>query len=443
MKKIENWGRNPIIESSVLNFENINELRDHFSKQSDLISYGNGRSYGDASLQDTVIKTRRFNSMIAFDNETGILHCQSGILIEEILSVFVPKGWFMPVTPGTKFVTIGGAVAADIHGKNHHLHGSFSNHILELEVLKSDGSIVTCSKDKNTDFFNLTVGGMGLSGVILTVKFFLKKIETAYIVQEKKRLNSLDAIMDEFELNHDCNYSVAWIDGFSKNSRLGQGIFLKGRHASKNDLNSYFQKNNPCEAHKKFQFKIPFISPFKLLNSSIGKLFNFIYINLNYKKSINIVHYDKFFYPLDKISNWNSLYGSKGFSQYQFVLPYETSRDVFKKIFKIINNSKIPPYLIVLKLFGEQKSYMSFPIKGYTVAIDFPNHKNISSLLNSLDKIIVNSGGRIYLAKDRHMSSETFEKTYNNAAEFKKSISKLNNGKTRFSSLLSARLKIT
>ena len=443
MQKLENWGRNPIIKSNVLNFENIDELKDHISEQSDLIPYGNGRSYGDASLQDTVIKTKRFNSLISFDDEKGILHCQSGILIEEILSVFVPKGWFMPVTPGTKFITIGGAIAADVHGKNHHLDGSFSNHIYELEVMKTDGSIIKCSKENNRDFFDLTVGGMGLSGIILSVKFFLRRIETSYIIQKKKKLNSLDAIMDQFESSDDWNYSVAWINGFSKNLKLGQGIFLKGKHALKNDLKRDFQRNNPYKIHNKFRFKIPFDNKIKLLNSFFGKLFNFIYLNINNKQSLTLVHYDQFFYPLDKISNWNYLYGKKGFSQYQFVLPFGTSRNVFKKIFKIVNDSKIPPYLIVLKLFGEQKSFISFPIKGYTVAIDFPNHKNISSLFNILDKIITNNGGRLYLAKDKYMSSDMFEKTYSNAADFKHSISNLNNGKNKLSSLLSNRLKIT
>ena len=228
MQKIENWGRNPVIKSNVLYFENINQLSNQISSQSKLITFGNGRSYGDASLQDTILNTRRFNSLISFDEKEGILHCQSGILIDEILRVFVPKGWFMPVTPGTKFITIGGAVAADVHGKNHHLDGSFSNHIIELEVMKANGEVIKCSRKDNVDFYNITIGGMGLSGTILSVKFLLRKIETSYIIKESKRLNSLESIMDEFELNGDWRYSVGWIDGFSKGKNLGKGIFLRG-----------------------------------------------------------------------------------------------------------------------------------------------------------------------------------------------------------------------
>ena len=174
---------------------------------------------------DTILNTGRFNSLISFDEKEGILHYQSGILIDEILRVFVPKGWFMPVTPGTKFITIGGAVAADdSHGKNHHLDGSFNNHIIELEVMKANGEVIKCSRKDNVDFYNITIGGMGLSGTILSVKFLLKKIETSYIIKESKRLNSLESIMDEFELNGDWRYSVGWIDGF-KGKNLGKSLF--------------------------------------------------------------------------------------------------------------------------------------------------------------------------------------------------------------------------
>ena len=444
MQKIENWGRNPVIKSNVLYFENINQLSNQISSQSKLITFGNGRSYGDASLQDTILNTRRFNSLISFDEKEGILHCQSGILIDEILRVFVPKGWFMPVTPGTKFITIGGAVAADVHGKNHHLDGSFSNHIIELEVMKANGEVIKCSRKDNVDFYNITIGGMGLSGTILSVKFLLRKIETSYIIKESKRLNSLESIMDEFELNGDWRYSVGWIDGFSKGKNLGKGIFFKGNHASINDLNNYYQKNNPLKAHKNNRIKIPFNCSKNILNPIIGKLFNFINLVIhNYKGSSSIVHYDKFFYPLDKISNWNSLYGKDGFYQYQFVLPYNVSRNIFKKMFKVIFKYKIPSYLIVIKLFGDQKNFMSFPMKGFTVTFDFPNHKNILSLFGVLDKIVEENGGRLYLAKDRHMNAKMFENTYENAKDFKNSIAILNNGKPKFSSLLSDRLEIT
>lgn len=444
MQKICDWGRYPVIDSDVVAFDQITQLQDHLFKSKDIIAYGNGRSYGDASLQKNILSTKRFNIFKSFDDSTGILWCESGVLLEEILKVFIPKGWFLPVTPGTKYITVGGAIASDIHGKNHHQDGSFGKYIHEIEVMKSDGSIIKCSPDNNTDFFNLTVGGMGLSGVILNAKISLQRIETSYIIQQTKRVNSLDELLDQFEYYDNWKYSVSWIDTYATGKNLGRGLFIRGRHAKISDLESLYQKDNPLKFISSFNLSIPFEMPNFFINNKSSRIFNnLFYYSKQNKTSASITSYEKFFYPLDKLKNWNKLYGKRGFTQYQLVLPKTTDRKIIKKILKIIQEKKQGSSLVVLKLFGDQNSFISFPMAGYTISFDFPINHGTFLLMNELDKLVIEFGGRLYLAKDVRMSEEMFFKTYPNAKEFTNSISSLNSGKTRFSSLLSERLGIT
>ena len=444
MQKVYNWGKYPTIKSEVISFENTNQLYNELDISGNIISYGNGRSYGDASLQKKILATNKFNSLKKFNPITGILTCESGILLDDILSVFVPKGWFLPVSPGTKFISIGGAIASDIHGKNHHRDGSFGNYIIEMDVMCSDGSLITCSRSENIDFFNLTIGGMGLTGLILNAKIQLHKIETSFITQETKSLNNLDEIMDEFESQHDSKYSVAWIDTFAKKNQLGRGIFLKGRHTKKEELVDVNHINNHLITHNTSLLSIPFDLPYNFLNKFSGKLFNQIYYKLYESKiSSRIIHYNEFFYPLDKLKHWNRIYGSNGFTQYQLVLPKETNRSVFKDIIKSIQDADASSYLAVLKLFGDQESFISFPMAGYTLSLDFPVNTSIFSLLDKLDQIVIRHGGRLYLAKDARMKRDVFFKTYCNAHDFREAISLLNNGSSYYSSLLSNRLGIT
>ena len=444
MQRISNWGKHPVINSDVVRFDNSNDLHEKIDITGKIITYGNGRSYGDASLQKKVVSTNRYNSLKDFDLKTGILKCESGVLLDDILSVFVPKGWFLPVSPGTKYITVGGAIAADIHGKNHHQDGSFGKYVIEMDIMRSDGTIINCSRQKNSDFFNLTIGAMGLTGIILDVKIQLHKIETAYVYQETKSFNNLDKIMDEFESQNNWKYSVAWIDLFARNNNLGRGVFIKGRHALKSELIDENFKINHLIKHKDSSLHLPFDLPSKFLNKFSGKLFNQIYYKLSYNKiTSNIVHYDQFFYPLDKLRNWNRIYGSNGFTQYQLVLPKGIDRSVFKQIIRIIQDADACSYLAVLKLFGEQNDFMSFPMAGYTLSLDFPVSASIFLLLNKLDEIVIKHGGRLYLAKDVRMNKNTLLKTYKNANSFAEAISMLNNGPSYHSSLLSTRLGIT
>jgi len=245
MRKISDWGNYPVIDAEVSGFDSAAQLQKKLERPGPVIAFGNGRSYGDASLQENILLTRRFNKFLSFDEASGTLSCQSGVLLSEILDVFVPRGWFLPVTPGTKLITVGGAIAADVHGKNHHVDGSFGQHVLSMDVMRNDGSVITCSSTENAEFFKITVGGMGLTGMILNVTFRLKKVETAYIREETVRAANLNEIMDCFEASLDWTYSVAWIDCLAKGDALGRSIMMRGEHASKADLVSPAHQNEP------------------------------------------------------------------------------------------------------------------------------------------------------------------------------------------------------
>jgi len=444
MRKISDWGNYPVIEAEVSGFDSAEELRQKLKKPGPVIAFGNGRSYGDASLQSNVVLTRRFNKFLSFDEATGSLCCQAGVLLSEILDVFVPRGWFLPVTPGTKQITIGGAIAADVHGKNHHVDGSFGQHIRSMEVMRNDGSVVTCSPQENVDFFKITVGGMGLTGVILNATFTLRKIETAYIREETIRAANLNEIMDLFEASSDWTYSVAWIDCLAKGDAMGRSIMMRGEHATKGELVNLSHKHAPLVPKRGLQLGVPFNFPNFVLNKLTMKTFNWAYYNkCRPGTHQSIVDYNTFFYPLDAIDNWNRIYGKRGFTQYQFVLPKAAGREGMHKILKRITESGLGSFLAVLKLFGEQESFMSFPMAGYTLALDFPISLKAMDLFKELDAMVADYGGRLYLAKDSRMDAEMFEKTYPNAADFRQAIAMLNEGETKFESLQSRRIGIT
>ena len=444
MRKIADWGNYPVIEADVSGFDTVDQLRGSLERPGEVIPFGNGRSYGDASLQDRVLLTRRFNKFLSFNEETGELRCQAGVLLAEILDVFVPRGWFLPVTPGTKLITVGGAIAADVHGKNHHVDGSFGQHVLSMDIMRNDGSVITCSPTQNADFYTITVGGMGLSGVILNATFKLKPISTAYIKEESVRAANLDEIMDAFEASADWTYSVAWIDCLAKGDAMGRSIMTRGEHATAADLIDAAHKSAPLQPKRGMKVGVPFTFPNFALNPLSMKAFNFLYYNKT-RAGVHqrITPYNGFFYPLDAVNDWNRIYGKRGFTQYQFVIPKEAGREGMKTILKRITESGLGSFLAVLKLFGEQESFMSFPMAGYTLALDFPITVKAMELFKELDAMVVDYGGRLYLAKDARMTAETYEKTYPNARAFKQAIALLNEGDTKFASLQSKRLGIT
>ena len=444
MRKISDWGNYPVVDAEVSGFDTTQQLRRQLETPGSVIAYGNGRSYGDASLQDRILLTRRFNKFLSFDAATGELCCQAGVLLSEILDVFVPRGCFLPVTPGTKLITVGGAIAADVHGKNHHVDGSFGHHVRSMDVMRNDGSVITCSPSENAEFFKITVGGMGLSGIILNATFRLRKIETAYIKEETVRTSNLDEIMDGFEASADWTYSVAWIDCLARGDSLGRSILMRGEHATATDLIDQVHRAKPLAVKSGLQLGVPVTFPNFALNPLSMKAFNFAYYNKTRPGTHrNIVNYNSFFYPLDAVDNWNRIYGKRGFTQYQFVIPKAAGREGMRTILTRITESGLGSFLAVLKLFGEQDSFMSFPMAGYTLALDFPISVKAMELFKELDAMVADYGGRLYLAKDSRMDAAMFEKTYPNADEFRQAIAMLNEGETRFASLQSKRIGIT
>jgi decaprenylphospho-beta-D-ribofuranose 2-oxidase len=440
-KEIANWGNYPSMESDERNFSMLDDIRKYVQTANGFIPRGNGRCYGDASLAANTICTTRFDKILSFDTQTGVFECESGITLDQVLDVIVPKGWFLPVTPGTKFITIGGAVASDVHGKNHHVDGCFSHHIEEMDILLSDGALVTCSSGRETDLFEATCGGMGLTGVITRVKFKLKKIETAYIRQKQIKAANLEEVLRLFEEYKGYTYSVAWIDCLKKGDGFGRSILILGEHANPDELNDQ-QRKAPLQIPKKRQIVFPFSLPGWVLNTFTVKAFNFLYYGKNVKREINnVVNYEPFFYPLDAILHWNRGYGKKGFIQYQFVLPLE-SRQGLIEILQRISDKGMGSFLAVLKIFGKQESLIGFPMEGYTLALDFPVKEGLFEFLDELDQIVLQYGGRLYMSKDARMKPDVLRAGYQHLPQFLSIIRKYN-PEGKIHSAQSDRLQLT
>ena len=431
--KISGWAGFPKIYANSINFQNINELSQKIKSDQKLIARGNGRSYGDSSLADYYISSLTRDRFLNFDNSNGLLRCEAGVLLYEILDIFVPKGWFLNVAPGTKMITIGGAVASDIHGKNHHKYGCFSESINQIKILLANGQIEYCSKSLNRELFLATCGGMGLTGIILEVSFYLKKIKSSKIDMMTIKTQNLKETFNEFEKNHNKEYSVAWIDCYAKGKSLGRSIISSGGFSSEGGLN-YKPKR---------KIQIPSFFPSFLLNFFTVKLFNSIYyIKAKNSKTIKKVNLDNFFFPLDSIKSWNRIYGKKGFIQYQFILPKKNSYEGLKEILSIISYQKKHSFLAVLKLYGhENDNYLSFPLEGYSLALDFKMQPGIFEFLKELDKVVLSYNGRIYLSKDSRVSKEVFERGYPKIEKFRK-LRKEMNLRNKFSSLQSERLEL-
>ncbi len=415
MDKVTNWGLYPTVEAEVFQSSDYKELSEFVATQDHIIPRGNGRCYGDSSLQKKICSTLSLNKFLHFDTERGILKCESGVLLSEVLEVIVPKGFFLPVTPGTKFVTMGGAVASNIHGKNHHIEGALSLYVTGLDILTETGEIIHCSRSSNADLFVNTIGGMGLTGIILSVSLQLKKIASSYIRQKSIKAKNIHALLDYFESYNDWTYSVAWIDCLSKGDQLGRSILMVGEHAELDELKPS-EAGDPLMVHKKNQINVPFTLPSFSLNKYSIKAFNFLYYNKQFKKMADtVIHYNPFFYPLDVLDNWNRIYGKNGFVQYQFVIPFKNGKEGLVKILEKIAEAGAGSFLAVLKTMGEGDRFsapISFPTSGYTLALDFKANKKTFELLSVLDEMVIDFGGRIYLTKDARMDKKVFEKTY-------------------------------
>jgi FAD/FMN-containing dehydrogenase len=400
--KVANWGNFPVVEKEIKSEDSLHKIKEFVKNNNEIIARGNGRCYGDASLSEHIFSTKRLNKLISFDRLNGVIECESGVLLSEILEVIVPQGYFLYVTPGTKFISVGGAIASDVHGKNHHAEGCFSEYVLSFSLLNENGEVLNCSPTENSEKYWSTIGGMGLTGIILSAKFKLKNIETAYIRQESIKAENLDEIFKLFDESETWTYNVAWIDCLQKGNKIGRSILMRGEHAFKHQLSQNLQEN-PLRLKKKFLPTIPFYFPNFVLNNLTVKIFNFLYFNKQRNKEVkSYIDYETFFYPLDVMNDWNKIYGKGGFIQYQMVIPKEKGKEGMCKILETIAKSGNGSFLAVLKLFGKDNpaAYNSFPIEGYTLALDFKVNSKLKNLVQKLDEIVEAYGGRIYLTKD-------------------------------------------
>ncbi len=404
MKTLQSWGKYPLVESTVYTFSDPSDLHTILDGHDGIIAHGNGRSYGDSALGKQLIHVLPYNYYRDFDKNTGILTCQAGVLLSEIIETFLPQGWFLSVTPGTKYITVGGALASDVHGKNHHIRGSFSDTVLDFTLMLSDGSITTCSHTTNSELFKATCGGMGLTGVILSARLQLMPVRSCMINQTTIKTRNLKDTFDAFEQYKDSTYSVAWIDCLAKGEALGKCILMVGEHCEDGDLTL---KNSR-------EFTIPCEFPSFTLNNLTVKAFNTLYYNkVRERITEQKVSIGSFFYPLDAIDHWNRIYGKGGFTQYQFILPLASSYEGLQEILSHIARSGKGSFLAVLKLFGKgNNNYLSFPMTGYSLALDFKIEPGLFELFDELDAIVLKYGGRLYLAKDVRVGRDVFEVGY-------------------------------
>jgi hypothetical protein len=402
-QKIANWGKFPVIETDMIASSDFDQLRKIIAESHTIIARGNGHSYGDNSLnKEKIFSTLKLNKFISFDKQNGIFECESGVLLADVLAVIVPEGFFLPVTPGTKLITVGGAIGSNVHGKNNHSEGCFCDYVLSFSIMVETGDIKTCSPSENSELFWNTVGGMGLTGIILTAKFTLKRIETAYIRQRVLKAKNLEEIFNYFETFKNWTYSVAWIDCLQRGETIGRSILTIGEHATQAEL-PVKKANQPLHLKNKLKFAVPFDFPSFILNTFTVKAFNFFYYFKQIKREIeNITDYDAFFYPLDAINNWNRIYGKNGFIQYQFIIPANFGKEGMSNVLQTIADSRQGSFLAVLKLYkaSKEEAHNSFPIDGYSLALDFKINKQLPALIKKLDNIVERYNGRIYLAKD-------------------------------------------
>jgi decaprenylphospho-beta-D-ribofuranose 2-oxidase len=441
--KVSNWGMYPSTEAEVRSFSSEAEALGSMRDWSEMIPRGLGRCYGDSSLSPHILSTLKFNRFLDFDKERGILRCQSGVSLREMLDVIVPAGWFLPVTPGTKFVTLGGAIAADVHGKNHHGEGSFSTHLERFSLLAPSGEVYECSRTEHPEIFWATCGGMGLTGLILEGSFRLKKIETAYIVEESTKTPNIDALYRLFEESMHFTYSVAWIDCLARGSSLGKGILLNGEHARVSDLTKDSQRRAPLTLPAKRNLSVPFNLPSFTINPLTVKAFNTLfYAKAKAGQHRHIIDYNTYFYPLDGVHHWNRVYGKRGFAQYQFAIPPDKSYEGMLQILKAISQERMPSFVSVLKYFGKSETGpLSFPLEGYMLALDFPITNKLFGFLDRMDQIVHDHGGRVYLTKDSRMQPEMLRRGYPRLQEFLKIKQQLDGGRL-MQSLQSQRLGI-
>jgi len=410
----ESWGRYPKLQADVVPLHWTSDFPLPQAQAKKQLPVGLGRSYGDVCLLEngTLLQTSGMDRLLFFDPATGLLRCEAGVSLQQILDFAVPRGFFLPVTPGTKYVTVGGAIANDIHGKNHHVAGTFGRHVLRFELVRSDGSRFVCSPIENPSWFAATIGGMGLTGLITWAELHLRPIVSRKIEYRGEKFHGLDEF---FALSQSAasEYTVAWIDCVSTGRNFARGIFMQGDHS---------ETPGPLTRSKEPKLTFPFNLPEFALNRLSMAAFNSLYFHKQLaKQKVGPIDYEPFFYPLDAVLRWNRMYGRHGLLQFQNVLPHESGREGMIQILKAITKSGLASFLAVIKFFGDVPSVgmMSFPKPGPMLALDFPIRREVSfDLVDRLAKITLEHGGRMYSAKDARMTPEQYQAFYPQWREF-------------------------
>lgn len=412
--ELASWGRYPYYPQSSCWIHWQHDIAEALSlaveSHGTTLAYGMGRSYGDSCLaaSDNVLCMQHLDRFVSVNWETGVVVAEAGLTLAELLRVSIPRGWFLPVSPGTQYVTLGGAIANDVHGKNHHVRGTFGRHVKRLSLIRSDQAEVSCSPEENREYFNATVGGLGLTGIIATVELQLMPVRSSCVDTVSVRFESLDdffSLCEQFDETHE--YTVAWVDCLARGGSAGRGVFSAANHSDNSD--AYMTPDRK-------KFTIPFTFPFSAVNRWTLKPLNTGYYHLHtngVRKSVT--DYRTFFYPLDRILHWNRAYGRQGFQQYQCVFPEDVADKATEEFLKIIAGSGTGSFLAVMKKCGEIASpgLLSFPMPGISLALDFPQREKVNAkLFKQLDLIVREAGGRLYPAKDAHMTGGDFRHFY-------------------------------
>ena len=417
--RLSGWGRYPVVEASTHAPRSEAAVQKLLLDEASLIARGNGRAYGDSAINAAAtIDMRQLNRMIGFDAGSGQLVAEAGVLLGDIITAFLPRGWFPFITPGTKFVTLGGAIAADVHGKNHHQDGSFRACVDWIDLLGPEGEVRRCSWQENAILFDHTMGGMGLTGIILRAAIRLRRVETAWIKQTMVAAQNLKAAMTALEEAQSATYSVAWIDCLGSSRTLGRSLVMRGEHAKRGDLPRH-KATAPFRIKSKRRLSIPMDLPGFTLNGFSLRAFNALFYWKGARKAgTRLVDWDSYFYPLDAILGWNRIYGRRGLVQFQCALPLDQSEAGLRALLTQTAKAGAGSFLTTLKRLGPQDSAFSFPMEGYTIALDFSVNAKKLALLELLDRIALDHGGRFYLAKDSRMSAETLRASDPRVAAF-------------------------
>ena len=403
---LHGWGRYPRLAARQLQPADVDALRALLASDTTgaCIARGSGLSYGDSALAGEVVSSLGLRQVCELDATTGVLRCAAGFSLREVLGEIMPRGWFLPVLPGTAMVSVGGAVAADVHGKNHHRDGSFCDHVLGLSLMLADGEVVRCGPTQRPELFQATCGGMGLTGIVLEAELQLVPITSPMMITRSQPAAGLDESLAQLEIHDQARYSVAWLDCLARGPGIGRGIMYLAEH----------EVGGEPRRRRRPGLRVPFTTPAALLNRHSLSWFNSAYYRWqHFRAGRSRLDHEAYFFPLDRIGNWNRLYGSAGFLQYQFVVPVDRGREGIAKVLQRVSDAGKGSFLSVLKKMGPANGNpLSFPAAGYTLALDFKREASLFPLLDELDAIVLDHGGRIYLAKDARMSETVFKAGY-------------------------------